>query len=660
MPRPHAAFLLVLSGAVSLMATETLKKLHGALPDRPLVYYAAFAAAFLLAATAGWSSRRRASSRDETFSPLVPDAREGKPRLLPLGAAVVLLALTLHLQGQQRPPAAILLTWTTSLALVLAAFLPSGRGRGRSRKSRHGAFLHAATLGVLLLAAGVRLFRLETIPETFGGDEANQYNDGRGWVDGTFRTDPFGIGWYSTNRLGMLPAGVGGLLADSPISGSRRPYAVVGTLAVCVAAAVAGTLSGPWGALSCAALLAFAPHQVHFSRLASVMALDALFAALTVLGLVRLRKTGSPAWGAVAGLSAGAALYGYAGGQLVPLVLLLGTPFVVLSRSFPGRRWSAALAVAAGFLVAGGPSLHVAASSFATWNGRVRDVIVFRPGYWENEVRLFGSPAKLLADRFLRGTLGLLCLFPTSAWYRGFPVVSPTLLPALSCVGLGWLVGKGRTEALLPALIAAGNLAGMALTDGPPAGQRISSLMPMLAILGAAGIAGLLDHFPEKEDRRWPSRRVAGGFAVVVVLVVSLDSLLNGELMEPYGGPHAGAATSLFHLQGRMPVYRGVPITFHTRPDYDADFPTFRYLLEERNLFSEPPPSAEAKAITLLPGLHLFSTNPGWSRYLVASTKALSLRRPLELTSSGDARTAIGYLLPVARLTVVELPAGKP
>jgi hypothetical protein len=27
---------------------------------------------------------------------------------------------------------------------------------------------------------------------------------------------------------------------------------------------------------------------------------------------------------------------------------------------------------------------------------------------------------------------------------------------------------------------------------------------------------------------------------------------------------------------------------------------------------------------------------------------------------AGDARTAIGYLLPVARLTVVELPAEKP
>lgn len=638
--RIAAGALLATATLVALGATQKLERLR-ALPVSSWPYYAFFAVSVVLAFLAGRTARSAPVAEPPGESPARPElACRPLVSLAAAAVAVILLFRTWQLDQLAAPPLSIYLWWLAAIGATLAAF-PGVRLPERQKTSLWPVALLAVAL---LAAAGARLTNLDTAPAVYSGDEANQALDGRSLLEGVSRENPFGTGWYSTMRLGMLLAGAGPRFGSDPVVGARLPYAVAGTVSVAAAAAAGAAVSGSWGAAAGAALLAFAPHHVHFSRLSSVMILDALFVPLLVFFLVTLRRTGSPRIAALTGVAAGLSLYGYSGGRVAVLVFLIAIPVVVLgSEPAKGRRGLLLAALLLGFVAAAGPNLHFAADHFGDWNGRFNQVSVFSADWWNAARARWGSPPEIVAGQFNLGAIGLLSVPDPTPWFTGHPMIGPPLLVSLAIAGLGWIVGRRQIfPAVLLGLLFAGNLAGVVLTSGAPTPQRASSLLPVLAILGSAAVAGLLGLLPDPPAAKGHWRSLAGGLFVAAYLLETAARQPFGPDAAPaYGGPNTafGQSAAVF-LQA--PRWRMEPVFLHGSPYLSADLSLFPFFLGDRKITDLDPARVEARELP--PGVHIFA--PQYAALAQQVRKELGVRG-LALPHPAYPLVNIGYVVRV-------------
>jgi hypothetical protein len=641
-PRNVAAGILLIGGiGASALAGRALQSL-GKMPSHPLLFYAVFASTLCLCYAAGRLAPA-APPRVPAATPS-PLGRAARAAILALACLCLFLYLR-YWQVRPAPRIAIgtIAIWASSLAAGIAAFAVGSNGRATAGNGGvRIAWPYWLLLPVLLTAAAVRIIGLDRVPPTFAGDEASQVIDGRVLLHADAALDPLGNGWGGAPHLGMLPAELGSTSAWGPVAGPRLPYAIAGTVSVVGAAATAAILGGGWGALGCAALLAFAPHHVHFSRIASVMILDSFYAPLTVLCLLIARRKGSPLAGYLAGLAAGLSLYGYFEGRVMALVFLLTFPVVVL-RAPGSRRDRALLALAGltGFILAAAPNLRFAAQHWNDWNARVNQTGIFAHDWWNASVRNLGSPAGVLWNQFVGSTLGFLSMYSDWSWYTGFPIVSPILLPAMALAGLGWMVGRRQFfAATVLALVAAGNLAGNMLSQGAPAPQRISSLLPMLAIFGGVAFAGVIGSISPRRLGRFTLRGIAGTLLVGGFLAWSGRPIGMWDPSPGYGGAPAALVTSSYPLLS-APRYRGAAIYLHGGVELDPAFPVIQYLIPAIHWTNFPTEPADADGLP--PGLHLFSP------YFVTTGRRwkerLQIPFAVEFGNRGEPLRDVGYLL---------------
>jgi len=454
----------------------------------------------------------------------------------------------------------------------------------------------------------------------------------------------------------MLPAGLGATLPGGPVAGPRISYAVAGALSVAVAAGAAGALEGGWGAVGCAALLCFTPHHVHFSRIASIMILDSLFAPLVIFFLLLVLKRGRPLASYLAGLSAGLSLYGYFEGRALVAVFLIAFP-VAVWRAPGSRRERALLALAglAGLLLAAAPNLRFAAQHWNDWNGRFNQTGILSHDWWNASVRLHGSPAKVLENQFLAGTLGLLSMYSVWSWYSGYPVVAPILLLAMALAGLGWMAGRRQSfPAALLALVALSNVASNVLSQGAPAPQRLSSLMPVLAIMGGVAFSGLVSLVPARRVGRLTQQGIAGTILAGGFLAAACHPIGTWDPSPGYGGTPAALVTSAYPILG-APRYRGADIYLHGGTQLDSSFPNVRYLLPGVHWIDVG--RGDTESTGLAPGIHLFAPD------LVAAGRRWQnqLRIPfaVEFGNRGDPLRDVGFLLRVPEQASLSPPMGE-
>lgn len=639
-----AALLLAAGAATAWIAASRLERMGrvlGRQPASPPAYYLAFAGAVLLAFVAG----RLTTRREE---PALEIVRQGAPGrgLRAVRAAATLACLLLFafswVQLRRWPAMGVLALWGACLAAGTLIFAGPRSKSAPSPRTGRSPVLWAALAIVLIIAAWARLTGLDRVPSSFGGDEANQVMDGIDLIQGRPPGDPFGIGWTGTVRLGMLPAAAGALEFSDLIAGPRRPYAIAGSLSVAAIALAAGVAAGPWAALSCAALLAFCPYHVHFSRLASVMILDALFASLTVLLLLLVHRSGSELAGYLAGVAAGLSLYGYAGGRAIALCFLLALPLLYLtSKKARARPWVLAAGLLLGFGLAAAPGLRFAANHWLDWRGRFGQVSIFAPISWDAQLRTYGSPAGALKHQFQLGTIGLLSMHTAWPWFKGYPILAPVVLPALSLAGFGWLLGRRRYfAAALPGLIAAANMAGVVLTESAPAPQRLSSLVPMLAFFAGTAVAGFLGLLPVRVAGEVPLRTAAGILAVGLSLVLTFRGAPDvWEASPGYAWAHGPLVTSAYKVL-RAPRYDGERVFLHGQPNVDTSFPLFHYFLPRIQWVDLS--TEEGNPPALPPGLHLFSDE--WTPLARRWKGELGLAHAVALPHPENPMLDTGYL----------------
>lgn len=637
--RLAAGALLIAAIGISCLASWRLK-LEERRPARTLPYFTVFGATLVLSFMAGrlaWTARGASSSAGTTAPAPAPVLARATVAIA-AAAALGCSALTWYLQGNPRSPWLLLLAWSAALLACVVAFSAWRGTPSLAWPTRRFGGVEAAILLVVILAASARLIGLDSMPPYMGGDEANQVLDGLATMRGG--VDVLGIGWGATGRLAMLPGGVGATVFADPIGGPRLPYAVAGILSVVACTVAAGLVAGRWGALACAALLAFSPHHVHFSRLASVQILDALAVGLLFLLLLAVHWSGSASLAALAGIVGGLALYGYSGGRAITVTFLLMLPFTVLTA--PKRRKVAVLlGLVVGFAIASAPNLRYAFRNYADWTGRFIALSIFRSDYWNSRISIFGSPVKVLQDQFLSGTIDLLSKHSDWVWFRGYPLIAPFFLVPLFLAGLGWMVGRRQFfGAATLSLVAAGNFAALILTESAPAPQRASSLVPAMAVLGGAAIGGLLSLLPERDRRGISWRAGAGAILIAGVLTRTYQGPPRGWDPSPgYAGDGSAFATALCRALG-VPRFSREQVYLHSV--IDSGFPLFSYLLPQVRWVNVPWDPVESVPP---PGLHVFFRErmPFGQRW----KERLQIRHEVLLADPDDPRRSLALLLRV-------------
>lgn len=336
---------------------------------------------------------------------------------------------------------------------------------------------------LVLVAAGLRCWRLEAVPPACWFDEAQNgletlrilkgewfiftpRNNGRGALQ-FFWTAPF-------------------FLALGPTVGSLRlASAVIGAATVPLVWFLGRKLSGAWTGLFAAAFVVCSYWHVSVSRLGFDAVMTPAFDAALLLCLVVGLKTLAWAWWAAAGLLAGLANYGYAASRASLLLLALAS-WLALRASAGG--WKR---LRPGLLAAGLAALTVLAPLLVL-GLRHPELLVERPAQV-----LAASPGVVLQN--LYATARMFHERGDANPRHNLPG-RPMLDPVTGVLALAGLAQAWRRRRELPFQLACAwlllyvVLAGM-LTDAAPHGLRMLSALLPLCLLAAWGLEQALADF---------------------------------------------------------------------------------------------------------------------------------------------------------------------
>ncbi len=395
-----------------------------------------------------------------------------------------------------------LLVWLFAIGLMLAicwspAVLPPRDWLRKAQMPPHRT-IWLAVAGVLLVALGVRLWSLGSVPSTLGGDEGSQGLEALRVLEGAI-SNPFSTGWLGVptlsfyfNTLSIAPLG-------NTIWALRLPWALVGTATVLVVFLLVWRLMGLSMALTTAALLSVYHYHIHFSRLGSNQIADALFVALALLLLYRGYDRRSPFDWALCGAVVGMAQYFYAGARLTAVIVIVLVAYFFVRDGglrFVRERIAELTALGLTTLVAAAPMLQYAYRFPDDYNARVNMVGIFQSGWVEHEMVVRGQSMPLILwDQFQRAALAFNLYPDRTVWY-GTP--EPLLDPisgGLMLLGLGYGVVNWYNRRIFPMVVwwVGAMLLGGVLTESPPSSQRLITMAVPAMFLVALAVHRLLD-----------------------------------------------------------------------------------------------------------------------------------------------------------------------
>ncbi len=513
------------------------------------------------------------------------------------GMTIVGLALTLAAARAtiaEPPPASFrgyLIAWALGVVLVVAAqwpavtSWPTAWARWRPWLAAHAFELAALALWVLL-AAFLRLWRIEQIPYPLSGDEAAMGLEARRVMAGELR-NPFTVGWLSHPTLWFFGQAQVMALVGSNILGLRLLSALIGVTSVITLYLAAREMFGLAVAQIAAALLAAYPFHIHFSRQGLNNISDAWLTPLVFFFLLRgLRRREHWAM-ALAGVCLGLMQYGYLGSRVAPLVVAAFLLTLALGeREFIARHARGLLALVIGALAAGMPILFWYLRHPNDFSARLVIIGILQTGWLDAEMARTGRTAwQVLGEQLQRAFLAFNFYTDTGPHYHA-PQPLLSFLPSIFFVfGVAdaLLHGRDRRMALLLWAVVLPLIFGGALTIGVPFAARLVVCIPAVCILVAWGIWRLssLVGWLAAQRGTW-----AIGLAALITALVMVNDVrfYFGEYAsKPYfSDMNTEAATVagqyLANLKGYQAYLFGAPLMY-------VDHPTLRYLAGDGERF---------------------------------------------------------------------------
>jgi 4-amino-4-deoxy-L-arabinose transferase-like glycosyltransferase len=534
--------------------------------------------------------------------------------LLLLGAAIC-LAYSLVTIAQLTPDDSYLLVtlaWLAAVGLWLTAVSPTIKDFADFADLSAFIRIHPRPiflLLLLLLALLLRVWQLEAIPFTLGGDEASQGLEAVRVLDGTLR-NPLATGWLGVPTMSFFFNSLTIALFGRTILGLRIAWALVGTANVLVTFLLVRQLAGEKVGWLTAVLLATYHYHIHFSRLGSNQIADPLFLSLALWLLVRALAVGKRRDWALVGLVCGLAFYFYAGARLTPVVVLaiLAYQFIRTPRTFWQQHQTGLLSMIGTFFFVAAPMIQYASRFPDEFNARINTVGIFQSGWLVREVAIRQQGyAAILWDQFQRAALAFNYYPDRTVWYGlQQPLLDP-LFGALFLLGL--LFGTGqllwwREERPFAPMVAwwwGGMLLGGMLTESPPSSQRLITLaVPTCFFVALAlwEVGQLAQTAVAKLPLNWLLALAAVSFAAISLTTY----FVAATPQRLYGGHHAELATELAPRLNQLKadhrfVFVGAPWMYW-------NFATLPYLVADAEAtdVDEPPQTAPTSSDLLVAG----------------------------------------------------------
>ncbi len=463
--------------------------------------------------------------------------------------------------------------WVAGMGLFMAAFVRWPGWRPLAR--RWGGWLVANRQeiaivgGLTLVALALRAFDLGHIPWLLHDDEGAFGWEARRVLSGV-QPNMFTVGYLDHPTLFFFIQALSLRLFGGTVAGLRAVSAIAGALTVPAlylfvrsllggealrpalkhraerAKSPAGTVVQPEElcsfsamalasrsglrrlALMAAALLAVSHYHVHYSRLALNNVWDPLWACL-IFFLLNEGRRRSRAWlYALAGIALGLSLYFYASSRLTLLLVAILLGYDMLTTEQFWRKGAAHVTVlVTGALLAYLPFLLFLKGHAYAFLIAGQRISILGPGRWlaTQQAATGRSAISLLAEQFTR-TLLAFNYYPDRMVSRLYNPGVPLLdfvSGILFVFGLVYATSRLRERGyfLLSAwfwliIVFCGTL-----VEKPPGSPRLILISPVLSVLAAVGLAGLLDVARRALSLKQPTvERVA---LVVLTLVAALN-----------------------------------------------------------------------------------------------------------------------------------------
>ncbi len=357
--------------------------------------------------------------------------------------------------------------------------------------------------GITLLAAALRLYRIDSLPPAAGYDQAAYGLDASAILDGA---RPL----FLTTNLGR-EALFSYLVALCSLVVRDLPTAIY------VTSALAGVLTVPavylaaeelfyaergalkrYGGLLSALTIAIARWHLSWSRLGMRVILVPLFLSLTFYLLWRGYRTRSRLATAGAGLMLGLGMYSYPAFRIVPLLVVLAYVYLAWSEGHLARKRVADLAILSVVALAVFSPLgayFATHSESATWAIRERLVTDSGQGWVENVRAVLQHAGQTLLRFSVRGDEDLRVTLPDK------PALEPYLLAAL-VAGIGLSLFRLKRPAHPALLTWLGLMSVPAMLAGSGGTtKRALGAVPAVAMLVAVGCLGIWEGI-----RGWAAR----------------------------------------------------------------------------------------------------------------------------------------------------------
>ncbi|MBA3533138.1 MAG: glycosyltransferase family 39 protein [Ardenticatenales bacterium] len=408
-----------------------------------------------------------------------------------------------------------------------------------------------------LVAFGLRVWNLEGIPSTVGGDEGSQGLEALRVLSGEIR-NPFTTGWLGVPTMSFFFNSLSIWLMGPTVTALRLPWAIIGTATVLITFWLVTRLRGLPLGLMTAALLATYHYHIHFSRLGSNQIADPFFVSLALLFLYRARDRNSPLDWTLVGIVMGVAQYFYAGARLTVLVVGACTLYFFLTnrerREMLRDLLGGTLTMVGAFVITAGPMIQYALRFPNDYNARLNQVGIIHSGWLEREPAIRGvSMLEVLWDQFLRAFLAFNVYPDRTVWYG-----SPTPLmegpwAVLFLLGLFYatlrLLWPAPDHRLFPMVVWwwSGMILGGMLTESPPSSQRLIVLAPPACFFIALVLLRILQFGQEALGQR-DLRAVAPVLLTCVLLLGGLSVrwyFSDYTALNVYGSRNGEIATAL-------------------------------------------------------------------------------------------------------------------
>jgi DNA-binding beta-propeller fold protein YncE len=383
---------------------------------------------------------------------------------------------------------------------------------------------------ILLLAFGLRAYRVDIIPPGFWTDEGNDGMEALQVLSGEFPT-PFRVDWGGNPAMKSFYNALAIKLLGQNKIAIRGVAVAFGTLSVFFTYLLARQLFSARLALLASFLLAVSRWHIHRSRFDSVVIGGAFFQVVAFYFLIRAlrsRRLSDFAW---AGLALGFGLNSYHGARIAPvIVVVLMAHQTLLKRGDFIRRYYKAFAT----LVLGAVLLFAPLGLYYSQNtnalvGRARDVWLFNNrGHFQSiypgdhsDLEMLGLQAR---DTFLmfnyRGDGN-----GVNNWGRCPMLDFVTSVLLVLGVGYSLFRWKDSRHFLLLSWLFLTLVTGSVLTIGAPQTARTTSVIPALCIEAAIFLDGAWEALRRALPK--PGKQFTG---VAVAAALAIASCLNLDI----------------------------------------------------------------------------------------------------------------------------------